>query len=135
MATQTIITITDDLDGSVDAETIRFAFQGQPFEIDLAAKNLEKLQRALQPYINAARTPGSQRSATRARRSRSAGGAAAKTDYTDTNHFGQLHRGRVTEEEAALVRSNLAQANKNRAASNQPEIDPKDPKEKSRYGL
>ena len=38
--------------------------------------------------------------------------APTKIDYTDEVHFGQLHRGRVTEEEAALVRGNLEQANK-----------------------
>jgi hypothetical protein len=60
---------------------------------------------------------------------------AEKVDYTSPEHYGQLHRGRVTEEEAALVRDNLAQANKNRSAAGQPEIDPSDAKEAKRYGL
>lgn len=58
-----------------------------------------------------------------------------KIDYTHPDHFGQLHRGRVTEEEAALVRDHLDQANKNRAAAGQPEINPEDPAEKKRYSF
>lgn len=74
-----------------------------------------------------------------ARRIRRAGAGAAgradKIDYTATEHFGQLHRGRVTDEEATLVRDNLEQANQNRAAAGQPAIDVDDPKEAKRYRL
>lgn len=60
---------------------------------------------------------------------------AEKIDYLAANRFGQLHRGRVTEDEARLVREDLAQANANRTAAGQPEIDPSDPREKKRYGF
>ena len=50
-------------------------------------------------------------------------------------HAGVLHRGRVTEREAAFVRANLERANANRAREGQPPIDPADPKERQRYGL
>lgn len=59
----------------------------------------------------------------------------AKVDYTDRDHFGLLHRGRVNEEEAALVRDNLEQANANRQRVGQPLIDPNHPAEKKRYGF
>ena len=51
MAKSTITHITDDIDGSADAETVSFAFQGASYSIDLAAKNLEKLTKALAPFI------------------------------------------------------------------------------------
>jgi hypothetical protein len=70
------------------------------------------------------------------RRARSASPAKAdRIDYLSQERFGQLHRGRVTEEEARLVRENLDQANKNRAAAGQPAIDPANEREKARYGL
>ena len=61
--------------------------------------------------------------------------SAPKVDYTDPDHFGQLHRGRITDQEAALVREDLTRANKNRAAAGQSEIDPDNPAEKKRYGF
>jgi hypothetical protein len=46
--------ITDDLDGSPNAETVRFSLQGRTFEIDLATKSRDKLEKALQPFIDKA---------------------------------------------------------------------------------
>ena len=58
MAKSTITQITDDIDGSADAETVSFAFQGASYSIDLAAKNLDKLTKALAPFIeHASKTP------------------------------------------------------------------------------
>src|SRR4051794_17359362 len=51
MAKSTITQVTDDLDGSADAETVSFAFRGASYSIDLAAKNLDKLTKALAPFI------------------------------------------------------------------------------------
>ena len=66
MAKSTIIEITDDIDGSADAETVSFAFQGASYSIDLAAKNLDKLTRALAPFIeHASRNRGSAESTRR----------------------------------------------------------------------
>lgn len=49
------IIYADDLDGTEGAETITFALRNQAYEIDLSAKNLEKLEKALQPFVAAAR--------------------------------------------------------------------------------
>lgn len=54
MAKEVITRITDDLSGEPDAETVSFALQGTSYTIDLAAKNLEKLTKALQPFIDKA---------------------------------------------------------------------------------
>lgn len=62
-------------------------------------------------------------------------GRAGKIDYTSPEHAGSLHRGRVTEAEAAYVRDNLDAVNARLAADGERSIDPKDPKEKARYGF
>ena len=55
MATKTSVIITDDLDGSADAQTVSFGFDGTNYEVDLGAKNRAKLEKALQPFVAAAR--------------------------------------------------------------------------------
>lgn len=54
MAKTTIIEITDDLDGSKNAEEISFSFRGTDYAVDLGKKNLAALEKALNPYIEAA---------------------------------------------------------------------------------
>ncbi|GAA4686962.1 Lsr2 family protein [Pseudonocardia yuanmonensis] len=55
MAKQTTVTLIDDLDGSEADEQVEFSVDGKSYEIDLSAKNSEKLREALAPYIAAAR--------------------------------------------------------------------------------
>ena len=64
MASRTITTLTDDIDGSDADETITFAFKGMTYEIDLSKKNSRQDGQALQPYTTAARTTGGPRSGT-----------------------------------------------------------------------
>jgi hypothetical protein len=45
------IALTDDMDGSPDAQTITFSFDGQKYEIDLSHENQEKFRQALAPYL------------------------------------------------------------------------------------
>jgi hypothetical protein len=71
-----------------------------------------------------------------ARRPRPGGAATrGRVDYTSPEHAGRLHRGRVTEAEAAYVRDNLDAVNARLAADGERVIDPTDPKERARYGL
>jgi len=78
----------------------------------------------------------SSRSAPAAGRSRPrSGGPAVKIDYTASDRYGQVHRGRVTDEEAKLVRENQDQASKNRVSQGHPPIDWNDPKEGIRYRM
>ncbi len=56
-------------------------------------------------------------------------------DYTAHDRFGQIHRGRVTYEEAFLVRGDRDQASMNRQLQTGSPIDWDDPKEQKRYGL
>lgn len=48
----------DDIDGSEDATTTTFGFDGQMFEIDLAQKNLTKLRSVLTPFMESGRRTG-----------------------------------------------------------------------------
>ncbi|MFV0307837.1 MAG: hypothetical protein ACK5OX_08855 [Desertimonas sp.] len=70
-----------------------------------------------------------------ARRVGRGGGRRAKVDYASADHAGSLHRGRVTEAEAAYVRAHLDEVNARLASNGERVIDPNDPKEKHRYGL
>lgn len=71
MAKTTLIEITDDLDGSKNAEEISFSFRGTDYTIDLGSKNLAALEKALKPYIDAA-SKGSKRPATKRRSTKTA---------------------------------------------------------------
>jgi hypothetical protein len=83
VAKTTVVTITDDLDGSPSAETLRFSVANTTYEIDLAPKNREKFDKALAPFIQKATRVGA---APRARgvrgsgRSKSAANPNAEAD-------------------------------------------------------
>ncbi|MEO3936706.1 histone-like nucleoid-structuring protein Lsr2 [Dermatophilaceae bacterium Soc4.6] len=53
MAQRTIVTITDDLDGSDDAETVVFSFKDTVYSVDLSSRNQQKMLKALEPFITA----------------------------------------------------------------------------------
>jgi hypothetical protein len=64
VATRTITTLTDDLDGGDADETVTFSFTGTSYEIDVSKKNVNKMVKALKPYTSAARKAGGRRSGT-----------------------------------------------------------------------
>ncbi|MBT2588370.1 Lsr2 family protein [Arthrobacter sp. ISL-95] len=55
MATKTIITLLDDLDGSEAAETVRFELDGIAYDMELNSRHAEELRTALAPFVQAAR--------------------------------------------------------------------------------
>ena len=57
MAQRTVTILSDDLDGKEgrDISTVAFGFDGSTYEIDLSKKNRAALEKALSPYIDAAR--------------------------------------------------------------------------------
>lgn len=67
MAKTVSVVVTDDLDGSPDAETVAFSFNGQSYEIDLSQKNLARLQKSLQPFVEAGRRTAHRRTPKAAR--------------------------------------------------------------------
>jgi methionine aminopeptidase len=74
---ETIVTLTDDLDGGKADRTVMFAVNGTNYEIDLSKKNAAALDRALKPYVEAGRKV--RRSGRRA----SAGAAAGRNSHRD----------------------------------------------------
>ena len=55
MSKSVSVIVTDDLDGSENAETVSFGFDGATYEVDLGQKNRAKLEKALAPFIDAGR--------------------------------------------------------------------------------
>jgi hypothetical protein len=112
MATTTVI--TDDLDGSSGAETVTFTWDGESYELDLSKKNRTAFEKALKPYIDAARRSsgrggrGSRRAAgsTTSRRGRSRGSrnSASSLDlgavraWASQNGYQVSSRGRISRE-------------------------------------
>lgn len=58
MATKTMVSLIDDLDGSEAEETIEFGLDGVTYQIDLSADNAEELRDALAQYVEHARRAG-----------------------------------------------------------------------------
>jgi hypothetical protein len=58
---RTVITLVDDLDHKEidDGQTITFAYQGIQYEIDLSEKNAKRFDKAISPFVAAARRAGS----------------------------------------------------------------------------
>lgn len=59
MARQLIEQVTDDLDGGKADQTVSFSWEGTSYEIDLSKKNAQAFEKALKPYLSAARKAGS----------------------------------------------------------------------------
>ena len=58
MAQRVTVALEDDLDGGPAAETVRFAFGGAEYEIDLSKKNAASFRKQLVPFIEHARKSG-----------------------------------------------------------------------------
>lgn len=67
------VIVVDDIDGSPNAQTVQFSYDGTAYSIDLSRKNRTALEKALKPWIAASTkvTGGS-----RGRRSKPARGPA-----------------------------------------------------------
>jgi hypothetical protein len=67
------VTLVDDFDGTIAAETVQFSLDGKRYEIDLSKSNANELRRTLRPYVDRARgarrAPGSHRGKNAASRS------------------------------------------------------------------
>src|SRR6478672_5948817 len=72
MAQKVTVVLEDDLTGGPAKQTVRFAFDGTDYEIDLNAKNAAAFGKQLAPYLEHARKAGrSQRRSGRTNRQRS----------------------------------------------------------------
>lgn len=98
MASIVTVVINDDVDGSPNAETVTFGFDGVAYEIDLAEKNHAKLSKALEPYIEAGRRVSSRRARTRAGRPSSRSDNAAVRAWAKGAGLKVSERGRISAE-------------------------------------
>jgi Lsr2 len=81
MAKTTVVTLTDDLDGTRADRTVSFGWSGTTYEIDLSKKNATALEKSLAPYLDVARKAhgsSARGSSTRGRRT----SASAKPDLS-----------------------------------------------------
>ena len=61
MAQETIVRLLDDIDGKPADETVIFSIDGITYEIDLRAKNADKLRKVFAPYVEKGRKAGARR--------------------------------------------------------------------------
>jgi Lsr2 len=94
---KTIVTqYTDDIDGSKAQGTVRFSYNGAAYEIDLSAKNAKAFERALDPYISAARKVRAGKATRRLRDARSAKRSLAEVRaWAQENGYTVADRGRI----------------------------------------
>lgn len=52
------VIVTDDIDGSAEAEAVTFSLDGQGYEIDLGPANRQRMRESLQPFMAAGRPTG-----------------------------------------------------------------------------
>lgn len=96
MATTVSVLVSDDLDGSPDAQTVQFGLDGVSYEIDLAEKNRTKLDKAMAPYIDAARRVGRRPARTGTRSSAARGDRAAVRTWAKEHGLAVSERGRIS---------------------------------------
>ena len=100
MVTKKSVIISDDLDGSGNAETVTLSLNGTAYEIDLAPKNLAKLEKALAPYIDAGRRVSARSRRPIARHANGHDNAAIRS-WAKSNGLKVSERGRIS---ADLIR-------------------------------
>jgi hypothetical protein len=99
VATQTFTRLVDDLDGSKAERTVEFSWDGKSYAIDLSKKNLAALEKALRPYLEAARTQRRQidpRTTTGRRTRSSSVDLAAVRQWARQSGYTVSDRGRVS---------------------------------------
>ncbi len=106
MAKQTIEKLIDDLDGPDATTTVKFAYKGKSYTVDLNDDNAFDFEDAIAPYIAAAGEAGtaqSRRGGRRGRRQASGARGGSDSDYTpkDVRAWAQVNgvevpaRGRI----------------------------------------
>ena len=97
----TTVELTDDIDGSKGDRTIRFSIDGSDYEIDLSKKNATAFEKALKPYLDAARPVTARRPRRAASGGRRRSGRSGRQDLTEVRVWAKEHgyevndRGRI----------------------------------------
>ncbi|MGH3273991.1 MAG: histone-like nucleoid-structuring protein Lsr2 [Streptosporangiaceae bacterium] len=92
------VVVTDDLDGAPGAETVVFSVEGQSYEIDLSEKNLTKLRKSLQPFMEAGRRPALRKAVRQTRGSGARIDRAAVRAWASAQGLHVSERGRISSE-------------------------------------
>jgi hypothetical protein len=106
MAKKTVVQemLVDDLDGSPGDKTVAFAWDGTGYEIELSRKNYQAFEKAIRPYVRAARKASRGGGTARRRptsRSSARGNSASKRDlgavraWAAENGYAVSGRGRI----------------------------------------
>ncbi|WP_248582737.1 Lsr2 family protein [Nocardioides sp. InS609-2] len=106
MARKTITQITDDVDGSKDAQEVFFSFDGIDYTIDLGKKNKAAFEKAMATYLEAAakaprRNPKKVSTANDARRDLSVIREWAKNQGLNVSDRGRVAQSTIDKYEAA----------------------------------
>jgi hypothetical protein len=90
----------DDIDGSQAEGTVRFALDGDEYEIDLNTKHAQALRQSLARYIEAARRGSSSRQPARGQRKRGGSGVDSTEvrDWAKSQGIDVKDRGRIPAE-------------------------------------
>ena len=98
--TEVVVTMTDDLDGGKADSSVTFSFEGTSYEIDLGKRNLSAMQKALAPYVAAARkVPAARRTSARSAPARSSKeDLSAIREWAKANGHQVSDRGRIAGE-------------------------------------
>jgi hypothetical protein len=95
---ETVVTLTDDLDGSKADRSVSFAVNGVNYEIDLSKKNANAFEKLLAPYVaGARRIPNRRRGSRAGAGSRAAGRSDVSSvrDWARENGYEVSDRGRI----------------------------------------
>ncbi len=104
MAKKTLVQLVDDISGDPIGEgegrTIRFAFDGAEYEIDLSNSNIEEFSNALENYVRASRRVSGRRKAggSQGGRGSTAGDneTAAIREWAESQGLKVASRGRIS---------------------------------------
>jgi hypothetical protein len=96
MAQRTIVHLVDDVSGDDADETVAFALDGQPYEIDLSTDNAARLRESLAEFVASARkTSSAPRGARRSGSGRRSAGTGDVRSWARDNGFTVSERGRI----------------------------------------
>lgn len=106
MARKVTVTLTDDIDDTLEAdETVEFGIDGVNYEIDLAAENAQKLRECIANYVESARkTAGRKRGARPASNTKKRGApmdrsqSAAIREWARNSGMQVNDRGRISQD-------------------------------------
>jgi Lsr2 len=85
VAQKVVVSLVDDLTGTVADETVEFGLDGKTYEIDLSSSNATRLREALASYVAAARRPGGRRAGRRSARAAAPEGVPAPSSDREHN--------------------------------------------------